>query len=938
MPFFTARRLTFFLYFFFIFISSVNSQTFPLRVYNIDDGLATNIVNDAIQDNFGRIWVATEIGVSVYDASSWKNYSSEDNLSQCEYISINKDSLGYIWALPSDFNKNICYFNGKSWISLPQCKILKFGSYFTSFAINNNEKNQEILVGSSEGVFSFAGKKWIKITDPDKKLDCDIFSIRFFKGNFYIASQNGLFIYNGKNHFRNLTSKSQLETNEILAIDLAVNPISHNKNQNVCWILTKNVLGFLDLSTNIFNKVRNTYPVKFIQRNKFHFIKYDNRQRIYYGNDINKFSLDLKSNENLRLGMDNGFSTTGNTNIFIDREESVWFLSSRGIDKLSNSFFTHYSRSTGLKENEVTTILEIKPGEYFLGHNYGFTIFSSKSSKYYGIENKTSNEASNCRIMDAAKDKWGNIWFSASFQGIGKLSAGGSVRWYTVKQPVQFGAVIINKNGIPFFGSTLGLFTLKNEKLELIQHQREDQTISRKLYLSGSSIIYSPSKTGLYEYNSMGILKNVITDQKRSNNYYGMCEYNGNLLIGSEDGLFILRNNRFEEYSLGYHNIHQKVFFIGTDIRRNLWLGTDDGVLKWDGTNLRKLNKDNGLLGRETNRSGFCADSNGKIWIGTERGLSCYFPEYDIARPAPYLSGIHITDLNRNQYPLEREVELSYNQNTFHLHFKAISFLNEEKMQYRVRLIGLAYDDVEYSSKNSVRYNNLPSGKYYFQIEVQNINEEWSKIYKTSFFYINPPFYMTWWFILLAISLTGSIVYWVYTYIYQVKYNAQLSKEVSIRTSELLNSEQKIRSLIENTPYQMMMIDKGYKITYLNRSELPFSKEYSIDVCISDYFNSPAHELIIEKLDNLFHQKLPFSFEYNFRPIIGKDLWMDCHFSPIINNIEVDEAVAIFIDRTELKQAELESHILKRNGKKHLQCFKILWEKKRYFLRKFTIE
>ena len=48
-------------------IINVNAQSFPLRSYSVDDGLISNIVYDAEQDDKGIIWFSTSAGISKYD-------------------------------------------------------------------------------------------------------------------------------------------------------------------------------------------------------------------------------------------------------------------------------------------------------------------------------------------------------------------------------------------------------------------------------------------------------------------------------------------------------------------------------------------------------------------------------------------------------------------------------------------------------------------------------------------------------------------------------------------------------------------------------------------------------------------------------------------------------------------------------------------------------
>lgn len=891
----------------------VSGQTFPMRTYSIDDGLTTSCVSDAIQDRQGLIWVSTDNGVSRYDGVQWKNYSKNEGVARCEYIQITSDNKNNIWILPILIRSNICYFNGSKWDTIPKFNPELVRIRYTSFAVHFNGIETQILAGTTAGIFSYKKNKWTRLLDPSRKLNCDIYSIKTYNGNFIIASKNGLFSFDGNSTFKNLLPEFN-SSPEVLAIDITKSPRPNQKDQDVCWILTKSEIGYLNLSSMKYSHVEKSSPLKFLPRNKFLFIKYDGQQKIYYGNETYKFLIDLRFAEKFKIGMENGFSTTGNSNVMIDRERNVWFLSTRGIDKLCNLFFTNYNRSTGFKEDEVATFREIEPGKFFVGHNYGFTIFTLRSSKYYSIENKIPRYTSNCRIIDAAKDKDGNIWFAAGFLGIGKFDRKGAISWYRWDDQNQFGAVAINKEGKVFCGSDRALYRIDNDKLTKLKNENPNPSLIRKILFATDGKIYTSSNTSFCIYNKKGEFLKSISDDPRINSFYGLCEFDGNLLVGKPEGLFAFKNDRFEEYKFGSQKINQKIFFIENDKKGNLWFGTDDGIILWDGKNLRKFSKENGLMGRETNRSGFCADSYGRIWVGTEKGVSCYSNEYDNHEFKPSIINARLIDQFQNVIPIDstqhQELNLTNNQNTFTLNFNAISYQNEEKIVYRVKLVGFEEEPIEFSHRNTIRYTNIPPGNYYFQIQAKNYNGNWNEIYKSANFLISPPFYKTWWFNILVIMLVGGVISWIFSYISKSKYSAELEKQVNIRTSELIESEAKTRAIIEHAPYLIMIISKDYKIKYVNKSSLPFSLDNSPGRSFTEYFGENELDSIKTKLKNLFEFGSPIHFEHNFREQSGRDNWMECYFNPIRHINEFNDAIGIFIDRTDMKLAAYEKEML----------------------------
>jgi len=85
--------------------------------------------------------------------------------------------------------------------------------------------------------------------------------------------------------------------------------------------------------------------------------------------------------------------------------------------------------------------------------------------------------------------------------------------------------------------------------------------------------------------------------------------------------------------------------FIIEDNKNRLWFGTDNGVVKWDGQDWKEYTVDQGLIGRETNRAAGFMDSQGRVWIGMDRGLSCYREEFEkkeVPPPIVELLSLHV--------------------------------------------------------------------------------------------------------------------------------------------------------------------------------------------------------------------------------------------------------------------------------------------------------
>lgn len=77
------------------------------------------------------------------------------------------------------------------------------------------------------------------------------------------------------------------------------------------------------------------------------------------------------------------------------------------------------------------------------------------------------------------------------------------------------------------------------------------------------------------------------------------------------------------------------------DRRGNLWIGTKDGLNRFDGNNVKTYKNQHGLYGGLPNNAvtALLVDKSGKLWVGTSNGLSEYLSREDKFVPVPGIEG-----------------------------------------------------------------------------------------------------------------------------------------------------------------------------------------------------------------------------------------------------------------------------------------------------------
>ena len=270
--------------------------------------------------------------------------------------------------------------------------------------------------------------------------------------------------------------------------------------------------------------------------------------------------------------------------------------------------------------------------------------------------------------------------------------------------------------------------------------------------------VYASNDAGLTVFNGNSFEQVVELDHSA----WCLYVWDDNLLIGTEEGLGILRSD-----SIQYIFTEGVVNSITTGRRDGfLWLGMNDGLrhvnIGYDATIDLTLTDKTGLPHNEIAIGALMTDSNGLLWIGTYRGLAVFnhskMPRYFI-KPHNSLTirqnGIEVDEISSSK--------LRAFNHSIQFEMSALSFVYEADDIFEYILKGSAQDSITTTGVNIVRYNNLPPGEYTFVYRSRGFYDIWSD-YTSVSFYVPKPFWMQFWFyaacVLIIGLLVGSIINW----------------------------------------------------------------------------------------------------------------------------------------------------------------------------------
>ena len=792
------------------------AQTFFFDNYSIKQGLSEQKVYKLFQDSKDYLWLGTANGLSRFDGRRFENFTSRNNIAPGGVESVFEDSYGNIW-------------------------FGHLGGGITRYRENKFEQaafDSLNIIGDITSIVQTGDKLWFtSANDGAIRIDLPVRDIRHlsakqFRGKEKLSDQvygsallkDGSFICVADAGLRKFNSKEgKFENYRMphMTTYFSTTCMLEDKTGNL-WFGTYNGGIYKYILPQSRMEVIDL-PKEGIASNWVTCITEDRSGRIWVGTRGGGM-VEFDGTKIKKFNTTNGLKATNIYDIIEDKEGNILIADeSNGLTIFKGEAFETINEKEILPDPNVNAVYQDSAGVVWFGTNSGLTFYSP------GTTNKTVRGTlpqglrhNDIRFLKS--DRKGNIWIGANEGGVilyntmlskfeeqpyinSQLYTGGQVK-----------ALEFDRRNNIWIGTLDGLRYGSTDGQDI-----KRCTIMDSLTISTVTVLYCDpagnmwignepkgKKTGLIRYDAEKKEFKQVKSLSGIAPRAMIMDNNQTLWIGTGQGLLALRNDSLKtlitsDDGLLSNNIN--LLALGDD--GSIYIGTNAGLNRYlpKTKEVFSYTEKNGFTGIETKQNAVFTSSGGDLWFGTANGTVRLRPSAADTHSVEPLTHILAMQVNYSPRPMTDGLKLKYNEKSVLFDYYSICLTNPDVVRYKVKLDGADEQWRLVSDQTRAFYPALPPGKYTFNVIASNSQGIWNSKPASFHFIIKPPFYLTWWFMLLTvIALVLAIVAYIKVREQNlIREKILLEEKVEERTAEVvqksLEIEEKNRDITASIRY-----------------------------------------------------------------------------------------------------------------------------------------
>lgn len=700
-----------------ITVSTSYAQEYNYTHYDVKDGLAGSTVYDLCQDKDGFIWFATEAGISRFDGTHFKNFTTTDGLPETEILKLFADSKGRIWMAP--FKNNICYYyNGKIYNQQndPLLKKITVSSVIGS------------IFESNDHYIGFQSDNELHIVSPNTVTKV---SRNLYEGNHFFIRPSPL----GKGFQLNFSDSC------FVVLPNSMTPVP-----------CSTVGGYIQLSVPALDNIRSKLKITTEDFTR----SVDN---VLFTNTWDgSWMVDTTTFDRYEDVFLRGKQISHS---LVDKEKNIWFGTlGEGIYKLASREFKTFYFTKNIT-SEIFSLEKIND-KIYAGTGFGrIYVWNGKLLDTLNANKefeKSLNYNSTNRVVCLKKIQDGTLLLGSDGLLVKKTPRGNIFNpWvYVVKSIDEL------ENGLLLVGTARRAMIVDPQSLEIkdtIYHNRATSVCGydNEYYIGTVNGLYIVSKDERTRFmgDSFPALRQRIS--------YFCKSPDGLLWVATYGaGIICIKNGKVINHITSHDGISSDIcrtLFVNNNY---LWVGTDKGLNKINISQtpypVTTYSTSDGLPSNIINA--LYVDGN-TIYVGSPAGLT-FFDETKVTNYSKCNLRILDISVGNKSQPLLDSYRFHYRENSLKISFAGISLKSGGNVSYRYRLKGMS-NEWDSTGQNMLEYPSIPPGNYEFELIAVNKKGIISNPIKISFI-VEAPFWQTLPFqvliIAVAILITWILVAW----------------------------------------------------------------------------------------------------------------------------------------------------------------------------------
>ena len=775
----------------------MKGQTFSFKNYGTESRLPNTYIYTLNQDNNGFLWISTGSGLVRFDGFDFFPVTFPDSITNRYVTTSLKDRDGRLWFGCND--GSLFYTQGNELVKIQESEV---------------QSINQILENNDGFIYIIPQDKVILKINPDSPGEITRFNVDpdIFMTTACFVQDKDLLLGTQETLLYCTFDNDSVVINEIVpGIEYSKVQAIQPTDQSDGFLIGTEDSGLFRLSfingKPVLNRFKNHPEFEELDIKSFFYDNDGNYWIATYGNGSYqvRFSADIDS-----IDIQNTYNTSTGLQgqnvkvVFQDMENNIWIgLYGEGLSMLNSYAFSFYSPSDNPEENSIIYIKELMEN-YFLGTPHGYYLFNKRTGRterYVDL----SSQVNKSEIATFLYEDEGNLWIGTRGNGLYHKNRSGQVRlFYRSGSTGEDYIRQISTDGEHLWLATInGVVVIAKKDGSLVKSYKiEDRlphnSINQILIIRDGAALIATECDRLY---TIDLQKGVTVGEdimygRTKNKVLCYAETgNGEIWAGTAgNGAFYFTNDTVEGFTTDNGLLSNYCYSILADSEGKTWIGHERGFSRYDQeTGSIKAFTTDFAKGGDCNANALIESSDGMILIGTTEGLIIYDRQKDRKKLVAPVNNIVSVDINNINYPLQQIYYLPYKKYTIRVGYVGINLSDPDKVYYSTKLDNFDNAWSDMSLSRQVTYP-LRDGRYRFNLV--SVNEDGLSSDEALYFdiVIKKPFWRTWWFILIMIFVSAVVIITVILQREkaQKKINEYLENELAERTRQVLKQKDEI--------------------------------------------------------------------------------------------------------------------------------------------------